>query len=290
MTLAVTFVTPLLLIGLLAAGIPPLLHLLSRARAKEVPFPTLRFLHLSMEKTARRRKLRQWLLMALRCGVLALLAMSVAEPISRAAGTWWSGTGGSAVVVLDNSMSMSAAAGEGGKTRLALAKAQAASLLDGPARPGIAGVLTTNGGLVSTELTTRLDLLRQGLADAPASVGRALLAQRVQAAAGLLSGQVGGRKSLYVFSDLQKVSFQELVSLPAGTAGEAIDLVIVDTASPQTANVAVSDLRVTGQGVVGAVMTFTAELVNSAAAERIVDVGFQPDASSPPRAPQRTRE
>ncbi len=58
MTPALTFATPVLLVGLLAAAIPPLLHLLSRARAKEVAFPTLRFLALSMERTARRRRLR----------------------------------------------------------------------------------------------------------------------------------------------------------------------------------------------------------------------------------------
>ena len=51
------FISPWLLLGLLAFAIPWVLHLLSAVRAPEVYFPTLRFLKISMEKTARRRRL-----------------------------------------------------------------------------------------------------------------------------------------------------------------------------------------------------------------------------------------
>ena len=277
--LALTFATPLLLIGLLAAAIPPLLHLLSRARAKEVPFPTLRFLRLSMDRTARRRRVQQWLLMALRCGVLALLAVGVAEPISRAAGGWLAATGGSAVIVLDNSMSMSAAAGK--SSRLAEAKREAVALLDSPARPALAGLLTTNGGANpgAPGLTSRLDLLRENINGVPPSLGRAAMAQRVQAAATMLNEQAQGqgKKTICVFSDLQQVSFKELAALPIGAAGGPIDLWIVNTASRPANDVAVSDVHLGGQAVANAVVTLTAQLVNSGPAERVVDVRFQTD-------------
>ena len=55
--------------------------------------------------------MQHWLLMLLRCGVLALLAVGVAEPITRAAGAWFAPAGGSAAIVLDNSLSMSAGRG-----------------------------------------------------------------------------------------------------------------------------------------------------------------------------------
>ena len=58
MLIAFTFVTPLLLLGLLAAAIPFVLHLLASVRAQDMLFPTLRFLKISMEKTARRRRLQ----------------------------------------------------------------------------------------------------------------------------------------------------------------------------------------------------------------------------------------
>ena len=108
MILALTFATPLLLLGLLASLIPLALHLLSSVRAQETYFPTLRFLQRSMEKTARRRRIQHWLLLLLRMGLLAMLAMSVSEPISDAVGGWFSGRRYATVIVLDNSLSMAA--------------------------------------------------------------------------------------------------------------------------------------------------------------------------------------
>ena len=104
--LALPFATPLLLIGLVAAAIPFVLHLLSSVRAQEVYFPTLRFLKASLQKTARRRHIQHWLLLLLRSGLLALLAIAVAEPISQATGGWLGGQEHAAVIILDNSGSM----------------------------------------------------------------------------------------------------------------------------------------------------------------------------------------
>jgi hypothetical protein len=56
MILALQFTTPALLIGAVAAAIPVALHLLASARAREVAFPTLRFVRRSMQRTARRRR------------------------------------------------------------------------------------------------------------------------------------------------------------------------------------------------------------------------------------------
>ena len=75
---ALPFLAPWLLVGALAAGIPVLLHLLSSVRAPEMLFPTLRFLKISMDKTARRRRLEHWLLLLLRSALLAMLAVAVA--------------------------------------------------------------------------------------------------------------------------------------------------------------------------------------------------------------------
>ena len=79
---AIDFSYPLLLlVGLLAAGIPVLLHLLNRIRSPIVPFPTLRFLKITVQKTSRRRQLQQWLLLVLRMALFALLGMAVAGPV-----------------------------------------------------------------------------------------------------------------------------------------------------------------------------------------------------------------
>ncbi len=80
---AVQFGDPLMLVGLLAAGIPIILHLLNKIRSPIVPFPTLRFLKITAQKTSRRRQLQQWFLLLLRMIVFALIAMAIASPFIR---------------------------------------------------------------------------------------------------------------------------------------------------------------------------------------------------------------
>jgi hypothetical protein len=77
---ALSFNSPIMLLGLLAAGIPVVLHLLNRVRSPIVPFPTLRFLKITAMKTSRRRQLQHWLLLLLRMAVFAVIAAGVAQP------------------------------------------------------------------------------------------------------------------------------------------------------------------------------------------------------------------
>ncbi|HUT59927.1 MAG TPA: BatA domain-containing protein [Phycisphaerae bacterium] len=263
MMLALPFVTPLLLIGLLAAGIPFVLHLLSSVRAQEVYFPTLRFLRMSMERTARRRRIQHWLLLLLRAALLALLAVTVAEPISKAFGGWLGGRRYAAVIILDNSMSMAAL--EKDATRFARAQAQASVLLSGDDKPTLAAVMTTNGGIVSREMTSQLVPLREGVARATTSFDRAPVAQCVAAAVKLLTNQSEPQKAIYIFSDMQRASFAELLDLPElrSEGAEDIHLLIVNTAGGAPNNVGIPELKVSGQAIVNRVVKFSAELVNS---------------------------
>ncbi len=80
---AISFADPLMLAGLLAALIPIALHLLNRMRAPVVPFPTLRFLKITAQKTSRRRHIQQYFLLLVRVLVFALIAMAVAAPLIR---------------------------------------------------------------------------------------------------------------------------------------------------------------------------------------------------------------
>ena len=78
---AISFADPLMLAGLLAALVPVVLHLLNRMRAPVVLFPTLRFLKITAQKTARRRQIQQYFLLLIRVIVFALVAMAVAAPL-----------------------------------------------------------------------------------------------------------------------------------------------------------------------------------------------------------------
>ena len=75
------FLAPLMLFGLLAIAIPPILHLLNRKEAKPQVFPAMEFLRRAYRKTARRLKMKQWLLLALRMLLFAFLALALSKPM-----------------------------------------------------------------------------------------------------------------------------------------------------------------------------------------------------------------
>ena len=60
------FLQPLALLGLLAASIPPILHLVARRLPPVVPFPAVRYLSETERRHSRRLKLRNLLLLLLR--------------------------------------------------------------------------------------------------------------------------------------------------------------------------------------------------------------------------------
>ncbi len=64
-----------------ALAIPIIIHLMFRSRARLVDLGTLQFLKVVLRDNAQRRKLRRWLLLALRMGSLALIALLFARPI-----------------------------------------------------------------------------------------------------------------------------------------------------------------------------------------------------------------
>ena len=74
------FLQPLALLGLLAASIPPLLHLLNRRLPPVVPFPAVRYLTETDRKHSRHLKLRNLLLLILRHLLIVLPALSSSRP------------------------------------------------------------------------------------------------------------------------------------------------------------------------------------------------------------------
>ncbi len=101
---------PLFIAGLLAIAIPIIVHLVHRERKEPLAFPSLMFLRRVPFRSAKRQRIRYWLLFLTRVAALILIATAFARPWVRrdlpaAAGT----RGGKDVVVMvDRSYSMSA--------------------------------------------------------------------------------------------------------------------------------------------------------------------------------------
>jgi len=84
------FVNLSLLIGSAAVAIPIVLHLVMRRKPKAVEFPAVMFLVERKESNRRRLQLRHWILLALRCMAVLLLALALARPsvASALVGNW----------------------------------------------------------------------------------------------------------------------------------------------------------------------------------------------------------
>src|SRR5258708_8241135 len=124
-----TFLYPLMLGGLVAVGLPILLHLLMRQKPKHVMFPAFRFLQQRAKRNQRKIRLRHLLLLLLRMLLLALICAALAKPrifSERTGGGFGPNQAAAAVLVIDTSLSMDYASG--GKTRLDDAKQRALEL------------------------------------------------------------------------------------------------------------------------------------------------------------------
>lgn len=97
------FLNPLLLALGAAIAVPIILHMFQRQHGPRVVFPALRYLRRAEMESARRVKLRQLLLLALRTTALILLALAAARPVLRTSGGGHEPT--AVVIVLDNSLS-----------------------------------------------------------------------------------------------------------------------------------------------------------------------------------------
>ena len=158
-----SFLHPLALLGLAAAAIPALLHLLERRVPPEADFPPIRYLSEAERQSARRLKLRHLLLLLLRTALIVLIVMAAARPLVRSRGAVGAGAHEptALALILDNSPS-SGAVVDGrpllerlkGVARTAIARVATGDRLwlmlsDGVARAGSRdGLLTTVDSVV----------------------------------------------------------------------------------------------------------------------------------------------
>src|SRR5207302_8409599 len=75
-----SFLNPIMLAGLAAISVPIIIHLLNRRKFQKVVWAAMRFLKISVEQNQRRMRIEDMILLALRCLLLALLALALARP------------------------------------------------------------------------------------------------------------------------------------------------------------------------------------------------------------------
>ena len=193
------FLHPGFLAGLAAIAVPIVIHLVFKMKARVVPFPSVRFLQQVDRQVARRQKIRELLILILRCLALALLALGLAGPVVKPSGGSLGSSGTAAVVVLDDSYSMGMLDAEGpifararGLTRSILGTFQAGDAV---------GLLTSRR---PPEMSRDPGGLAAGLEKMEPSPGASTLGPLVKAAVKLLRATPAAQRELYVVSDFQQ--------------------------------------------------------------------------------------
>ncbi|MBN2367306.1 MAG: BatA domain-containing protein [Calditrichaeota bacterium] len=101
------FLNPAVLLGLSAAIIPLIIHLLNRRKYREIEFSSIHFLKEMVKKEMRRLRIRQILLLIVRTLIILLLVLTFSRPtVTSQAGIISGRSASEAVIIIDNSMSL----------------------------------------------------------------------------------------------------------------------------------------------------------------------------------------
>ena len=238
-----TFLDPLVLLGLAAAAVPLLLHLFNLRRPRKVDFSSLEFLKSLQQRTMQRVRIKQWLLLALRMLAIACLVLAFARPtltgdlagtVGQAQTSW--------ALVVDNSLSMTLRDGQG--AYLEQAKEAAAGIVEAMAPDDEVFLLTTGqapeGGSDAAPYRDP-SAVREAIGAIEAHPGGTTPVRSVARAVERLSDAAHLNREIYVLTDRQASTLADSV---ATNVPEGIGLTLVPIGSRQHANVAVTNVHV----------------------------------------------
>ncbi|MFN7623013.1 MAG: BatA domain-containing protein, partial [Acidobacteriota bacterium] len=291
-----SFLTPLFWLGLAATAVPIIVHLVRRTRAPRIEFPSLMFVRRVPQRTIRRRRIQNLLLLILRCLAFFLLVFAFVRPYFSDGKAGLDGASKAEVILIDRSFSMRMG------DRFARARARAAELIADQSRVTGDGttqaiILFDQGYEVVSQLTADRPLLAARLAEIRVCDGATNLDQALQAAESLLRAQPAATRTIHLLTD-----FQATGRTGGGTTYRprpGIQIVPFDVGEVGGPNLAISE--VTGVGTIhqpkytdrltARISNFGAELVSAAKVEfRLNDRPIEKREVSLPAGESRTLE
>lgn len=239
------FLNPLFLLGLLAAGIPLLIHLWNRRRVVTIDFSSLMFLTAAHRENARRFQLRQLLILLLRMVIVALIALALARPFltlglpiaSVRAKT-------DLVIVLDNSYSMAYQDVDG--VRFEKAKTLATDILDTLRHGDSAAfiLMSDSPKPVFRQLTPDIESIIAAINNAEVSYRTTNVQPSFELAHEILTESVQLNKELYLISDFAQNGWENWSRLP-NRSGARISLIPVT--ENEAHNISIEEIRPSNQ-------------------------------------------
>ncbi len=271
-----TFLAPWFLIGILAVGIPLLIHLRRSHRTQKIVFSTTQFFDENFLRSARRARFQDLFLMILRMALLAFFALALAQPIIRTpALSKWIGLGGDArkvAIILDDSASMASLSERG--ILLERAKAGAISIIDelsasrgDKATVILAGQRQTGPKILFEQPTSDFEAIRKTIrevapTDLATNVEWAIRSAAQTIGAAENTDVSGGVKEIYIFSDFQETALSPGADPTAGIQA-AFFLVAVRAQTAQTPNLSIDAIQYgTARPMLAIPFTFRTLLTN----------------------------
>lgn len=285
-----TFVNISLLAGSVLIAVPILLHLIMRQKPKLLEFPALRFLQKRLDTNQRRLRLRHLLLMLLRAGAIALLALALARPSMKFSGTLGSQESPVAAALLFDVAPHMQYRNQN-KTRLEVARELGLWLL--PQLPRESQIAVLDTGLVQRGFDADRGLSKQRIQRVEIVNQSQPLARVIGEAARVLSQSDLARKELYIFTDLSRAAW------PADAAAAIQDrlnelpglaVYVIDVGVPEPGDFALGEMRLSHQVLSsgGSVDVQTDVSCVGAGGERTVELHILSDQATPRKAGEKT--
>ena len=234
------FAHPAYLWGLAALALPILVHLFNRRRPRPLAFGAIEFVLRSQQRRVRRLRLRQILLLALRCLLIAGVALALARPSIEPRGAQAAVSRGPQATALVVDASLSMRYRRGSQTLFSRARSEAVAALDrlGADEPATVAICAGNPMPLPAPGFDRA-AVRRVLEDAkPTYLGSDLTGCMAAAARALGESRVAGKR-IIAFTDLAAHSLRldappPLVppppGAPPGTQAVRPNVVLVDAA------------------------------------------------------------
>ncbi|MBI3836331.1 MAG: BatA domain-containing protein [Planctomycetia bacterium] len=242
-----TFLHVAFLGGALAVAVPIVLHLVMRQQPKHLEFPALRFIRLRQSANRRQMKFRHWLLLALRCLVIGLLALALARPSILATGMLGDQEAPvAAALVFDTNPRMQYR--QQNKSRLEIAQETAQWLL--PQLPAESDVAVVDSRSASAAFAVDLGAARQRIERLDAGTITQPLAAALESALKLVHENDKPRKEVYVFTDLTRATWsadamRDLTRQLKENSG--IGIYLIDVGIKDPSNFGLGEMHLSGQ-------------------------------------------
>ena len=209
------FLAPLFFAALAGLAIPVLLHLTQREKKQIIRFPSLMFVRRIPYQSVRRRKIQNWLLLAVRMAALAMIIFAFARPLLDSSSVPAGGANAREVVVLlDTSYSM----GFGDRwTRAQAAARDQIAKLTASDRGSV--VLFGSGADIQLRSTSERSRLQASVDSATPSPSATRFSPALKVAGSILTESTLPKREVVLISDFQRGGWrgEEGAKLPAGT-------------------------------------------------------------------------